>query len=478
MVDVVAPAHLWVPPSSRSSAAVEAIGLAESCGLSLDPEQELVLEAILAEKPNGKWAAFEAALIASRQNLKTFVFEIVVLADLYLFDTSMVVWTAHEFSTTMEAFRDFTTLIESNAHLSRRVKKISNANGEEGIEFSTGQRLRFKARTKAGGRGLTGDRLILDEAFALQPSHMGSLMPTMSAMSINGNPQILYGSSAGQIQSDVLRGLRDRGRNGGDPSLVYIEFCAPEDGCAEAGCDHHVGSVGCVLDDPEMWRLSNPALGRRISEEFVAAERRSLPPEEFARERLGWWEDPIGASVVLPLDSWRLCADESSVPDHAPVVAVDVSPDRSRASIAAAALRSDGRVHVEVVQTGPGVDWVVDRLSSLVTRPRRIVADARSPAGSLITEAELVGVEIEPVTTTQHARSCGLLYDLVVAERVRHLGDPVLDRALAGASKRIVGDGAWLWSRKSSRVDISPLVAVTLAVGAVGVDIDPASQVF
>jgi hypothetical protein len=32
-----------------------------------------------------------------------------------------------------------------------------------------------------------------------------------------------------------------------------------------------------------------------------------------------------------------------------------------------------------------------------------------------------------------------------------------------GAAKRPLGD-AWAWSRKSSGVDISPLVAITLAV--------------
>ncbi|RMH79005.1 MAG: terminase, partial [Actinomyces sp.] len=205
---LVEPEHLWVPEHT-STAADEAIGLAESCGFELDPEQRLALEAILAERPDGRWAGFEAALIAARQNLKTFLFEIIVLADLFVWDAELVVWTAHEFATTMEAFRDLQRIIEANAHLSRRVKRVLNANGEEAIELHGGGRIRFRARTKSGGRGLTGDRLVLDEAFALQPSHVGSLMPAMSARSVSGNPQILYGSSAGQLQSSVLRALRD-----------------------------------------------------------------------------------------------------------------------------------------------------------------------------------------------------------------------------------------------------------------------------
>ncbi len=58
-------------------------------------------------------------------------------------------------------------LITGCAPLARRVKKISYGNGEEAIELQTGQRLIFKARTKTGGRGLSGDKVVLDEAFAL-----------------------------------------------------------------------------------------------------------------------------------------------------------------------------------------------------------------------------------------------------------------------------------------------------------------------
>jgi hypothetical protein len=38
-----------------------------------------------------------------------------------------------------------------------------------------------------------------------------------------------------------------------------------------------------------------------------------------------------------------------------------------------------------------------------------------------------------------------------------------MDAAIQGAVKRSLGD-AWAWSRKSSNVDISPLVASTLAL--------------
>jgi hypothetical protein len=69
---------------------------------------------------------------------------------------------------------------------------------------------------------------------------------------------------------------------------------------------------------------------------------------------------------------------------------------------------------------------------------------------------------VTEVTANEHAQACGMIYDAVEQATLRHLGTPELDAAVKGAVKRSLGD-AWAWSRKASDVDISPLVAVTLA---------------
>lgn len=74
-----------------------------------------------------------------------------------------------------------TELIEGTPVLAREIKAIHRGNGDEAIELTDNRRLLFKARTDKSGRGLTGDRTVLDEAFALKPTHMGSLLPTMAA---------------------------------------------------------------------------------------------------------------------------------------------------------------------------------------------------------------------------------------------------------------------------------------------------------
>jgi phage terminase large subunit-like protein len=422
-----------------------------------------VIDAILSEQAGGQWAALEAAIILSRQNGKTMnIILPIVLADLFLFGAQLIAWTAHRFVTAQEAFRALQNVITSNPSLSKRLKRISAANGEEEIELHGGSRVKFLARSKTGGRGLTGNRIVLDEAFALEPSHMGSLVPTLAT---KRDAQIIYGSSAGLKQSEILRSIRDRGRRGGDPTLAYIEWCAPEGGCVEDDCDHRLDADGCALDDRENWVRANPALVRgRITEKFIAAERRALPPEEFGRERLGWWDDPIDATVV-PLESWAECADPTSAPKSRPVFAIDVAPGSRSASIAACMLREDGLPHLEVVAHAPDVAWVASRARELLAHsPREFVLDPAGPAGALLPDLYGVGIEPRQLTSRDLGQACEAFAASVAEHSLRHLADPVLARAIAGAGRRDIGDGLWAWSRRKSEADIAPLVAATEAL--------------
>jgi hypothetical protein len=83
-----------------------------------------------------------------------------------------------------------------------------------------------------------------------------------------------------------------------------------------------------------------------------------------------------------------------------------------------------------------------------------------------VTELENRGVRVEPVNASEHAKACGTFYDAVDQRTVRHLGTAELVTALKGAVKRPLGD-AWAWSRKSSTVDITPLVACTIGLWGV-----------
>ena len=85
------------------------------------------------------------------------------------------------------------------------------------------------------------------------------------------------------------------------------------------------------------------------------------------------------------------------------------------------------------------------------------------------------GVKIIECSGKDVAGWCGRMWDAVAsclpgsetdAIPAFHITQPALDLAAYIAATRPMGDGAWAWDRNKSMEDISPLVAVTMALGA------------
>jgi phage terminase large subunit-like protein len=426
--------------------------------LVLDPWQRFVLTHALGERRDNVWSAFEVGLIVPRQNGKGALLEARELAGLFLFGERLLLHSSHEFKTAAEGFLRVKAHIDGSAMLRKRVKSIRTSHGEEGIELKSGARLRFVARSTGSGRGFSGDCVILDEAYNLGSKAMSALLPTLSA---RPNPQIWYTSSAGMDSSDQLRNVRERGTQGDSRRLAYFEWSTP------ASVDP---------DDRDAWAQSNPAMGIRIAEEFIESERDAMDDEGFLRERLGVWQDQ-SVQQVIPPAVWAALADpESQVVD--PVVfAVDANPERAQAAISVSGRRADGDGHVEVVDARPGTGWVVPRLLELneTWHPRAIALDPASSAGAWITDLEEAGIEPVLVTGREMAQACGAFHEAAVEARFHHLDQDSLNTALRGARKRELAD-AWAWHRRNSNVDITPLVACTLAwhtLATHGADAEP-----
>ena len=446
-------------PEFASSTGQEAVELAQMAGVEPDPWQQFVIHGALGERPDGKWAAFEVGVEVSRQNGKGGILEIRALAGLFLLDERLIIHSAHEFATAEEALERMAAIIEGCPDLSRRVKAVKRSHGQEGIYLTNGQRLRYRTRTKGGGRGFSADCVILDEAMVIPEAMHGALMPTLSAMP---NPQLWYTGSAVDQESMehglVFSRVRDRALKGEDPALAYYGWSAPFDTPDDVPLS--------AATDPHTWAQANPALGIRISEEHVGKEQRSMDPRTFAVERLGVgdWPHPDEASVIN-LEAWGALFDEHSKPRDPVCFALDVRPDRSATSIGVAGRRGDELFHLELVERRPGTGWVVERAVELTSRHPSVgvFVDGAGPAASLVPELEQRGVRVILVNAKENAQACGVLFDLVEQKQLRHLGNRELSDALRGAMQRPLGD-AWAWSRKSSSVDISPLVACTLAL--------------
>jgi hypothetical protein len=237
----------------------------------------------------------------------------------------------------------------------------------------------------------------------------------------------------------------------GNPALTYLEW----------SCDEN---QPFDLDDKSLWAQANPGYNIRLFDQAFISDRVKLTTEGWAREHLGIVE--VAASGVFPLGSWSDAADKRSKIAGQLAFAVDVyrHPDRTFASISVAGLRSDGLIHVEVVDQRDNTDWIAARLRELDREhsPVGIILDEGGPAGSLIGDIEKAGVTVTKMTMRQVANATGSFYDGVIQGSVKHKGQPLLDAAAYGAVKRPLVD-AWAWGRQKSEVDITPLVAATLA---------------
>jgi phage terminase large subunit-like protein len=447
----------------RATRAQEAVDVAGRAGLELDWHQQLVLSAGCAWLPKtGRWQHFEVGVCEPRQNGKNAILLARELAGMFAWEEGLIVHSAHMVDTSLEHFERLLSLIESVPEFDQQVHRVSRTNGREGITLKKGPRIRFRSRSKGGGRGFSCDTIIFDEAMFVPESFHGALMPTLRA---RPNPQVWYAASAVDQEIHehglVLTRLRERAKRGDSDALCYFEWSLdydrPEDIPEE------------VVTDPDTWAAVNPALGDRITSEHVAMELEALDRRTFAVEILGVgdWPDPTGRTdAQISVEQWAACQDEASTLLDPVCIAFDVSPER-RTSIAAAGRNAEGHWHVEVLEKMAGTHWLADRLAQLDAQhsPQAIVCDAVGPAASIVPDLTAAGLTVEMVAANEHAQACGRLVDVVREERLRHLGSLDLWNAIRGARTRHLGD-RWAWSRKSSAVDISPLVAATLALWA------------
>lgn len=447
-------------------------------GQDADPWQSDAADIMLGRREDKKWACFEYAEIVSRQNGKGGIGEIRVLAGLFLLEERLILWSAHEYKTAMEAFRRILWLLKQlGEQVSQNIIdidgiliKVNNTNGEESFErLDTGQRVKFIARSKGSGRGFSGDVNIIDEAFAYTAVQHAALMPTASA---RPNPQFVYLSSPplDGDSGEVLYLLRERGERGGDPGLGWRDWGA-------AGELDDLKTVD--LDDRDLWAATNPATGIRITEETIGRERRSMGAVEFARERCGIW--PRRASDgggMLDPQVWADMLDADSKRDGDVSLMLDLTPMRDHGSIGLAGIRTDGLEHLQLVDYRPGVDWMVDRAVELRTAldPICLIVDAKNGAAALLDALAERGItppedperprrgDVLVLDSGQMSDAVGQFIDAfrLTPTVLRHKGQEPLDTAVKNAKVRQIGDaGQIAWGRKLSEVDIGPLVTVT-----------------
>lgn len=447
------------------------------------------IDVMMSIRPDGRWACYEYAEWVARQNGKGGLGEARCLTGFFALGEELIIWSAHEYKTALEAFRRMRTLIralgtvinDTHVNVDAVIVKISNTNGEEGFErLDNGQRIKFIARSKSSGRGFSGDLNIIDEAFAFTSDQQDALMPTLIA---RPNAQIVYLSSPPLTgdTGEVMFALKKRAEAGGDDSLGYRDW----------GIEGDLEELEKFdLDDRELWAQSNPALGLgRVTEETIRRMRKSMTSNGgrgFAREVLGLWPKARFEGGAIEPAQWARMQDATSKRHGDIALAVDISLDRKYAALGIYGMREDGLGHMQIVVYRPGTDWLVDKIVEWrdAVNPIAIVM-GKSVGASLEVELKKVGIvpsedqdKDQPkrdkdkpkrgalviMNSTEMTAATGQFLDAVRQGTDRYVPDELgaLNAAAAGSKTKQSGDSL-TWARKESASDTAPLVCVTFA---------------
>jgi hypothetical protein len=430
--------------SSRPSFGDKVQLVARGLGLPLMPWQEEVSD-VFGEQLNERPAYRELVLTVPRQSGKTtLILAIMLHRALFYGKPQRIAYTAQTgHDARQKLLDDFVPLIERSP-FAGLIDRVYRANGDEAIIFGNGSRIEVLRNSISAGHGRTLDLAIIDEAFADEDDvREQALLPTMATKK---DAQILVVSTAGTERSLYLKRKVDQGRAAveADPGegIAYFEWSAAPD------------------DDPfdrEVWRRVMPALELTVQESAVEHAMSTMTLNEFRRSYLNVWSTV--SEQMIPAKVWAQCCSAKHAPAGALTFSVDVALDRSRGSIAVA----DQNGNIELIENKEGVSWIQQRTLELFRRWKGVVVvDGYGPASSFVDPLKQVGVPIHIYRTADVVSACALFYDAILDKAVKVKSDDRLDKAVAAASRRAVGQ-QWLFQRNTPDADISTLYAACFA---------------
>jgi phage terminase large subunit-like protein len=425
--------------------------IAKIIGEDLLPWQEFVLKDMLTVDKNGMWIRKSCLLLISRQNGKTFLARMLILAHLLKWESKNVLIMSSNRSMALETFRQVANALENNDHLKGFVKQIRHANGTESIEMLSGARLDVVAATRDGSRGRSADFLYIDELREVSEDGYRAATPTTRA---RPNSQTLFTSNAGDAFSTVLNDLRERAIDYPPKSFGFYEYSAPQ---------------YCKIDDRNAWAMANPSLGYTISEEAIEEAIATSPIENTRTETLCQWIDSL--SSPWPHGILEETSDSTlEMPAGAyTVFGFDVSPSRRNGSLVAGQLLPDGRIGIGILETYSS-QVAIDELAMAASikawcdiyKPRLVCFD-KYATQTIADRLSNAGVIVEDVSGQQFYKACGDLLEGLVNHRVVHNGQAEFIQQMNNCAAK-VNDSAWRIIKRKSAGDISAPIGIAMAV--------------
>lgn len=467
-------------------------------GIELFPWQEWLLNHALELTDEGYYRWRIVIVMVARQNGKTTVENVLALWHMYSLESGLVIGTAQNLDRSEEAWKDCLALAELDDELNNRIEE-RNFGHPKYFNLDNGCEYRVVAASRRGGRGFSGDLILLDELREHQSwDSWSSVTNTMNARPL---AQAWAFSNAGDVLSVVLKYQRTLSHKGlgwpdGDDDA---ELLGGEDEDIWAGIE--------AADLPEGWdelttgffEWSAPPDARRSDMDALAQANPSINHTEVTRNcpttrtllaalrgsPATEYEQEVmcrfiagGEGGPFPEGSWDATVDATATPGDGAeiIVCVEVSTRRDAAFIARAGRYGDGPRDVAVVGIShdkPGIDWVVPTLIETRDTYSGIVIRSEAGSPSLNLLEDMLNAKLEdgsdadlPIvewTGGDVQAAHGDMSDRLANKRIEHLPHKGLDVAANSAVALLQPGGGWRIDIRRSLTDTAPLLA---AIGA------------
>jgi phage terminase large subunit-like protein len=429
----------------------EVAQLADSIGLPLLPWQDFVIRDMTSIDEAGMFIRKTNLVLCARQQGKTHLARMMMLAHLYLFDSKNVIIMSSNRSMALDTFRQVAYAIEGNDGLSKAVKQIRFANGTESIEMKNGARLDVVAATRDGSRGRTADLLYIDEVREISEEGFRAATPTTRA---RANAQTLLTSNAGDAFSTVLNDLRERALSFPPQTFGYYEYSAPQ---------------FAAITDRDAWAMANPALGYTVTEQALEEAVATQPVETTKTELLCQWISSTASP--WPHMSIENAGDKDLKLSPGPltIFAFDVAPSRRDGSLVMGQVLADGRIGVavlEVFHSDVSIDelFMADHIAKWCKDfyPRTVCYDKYTTA-SIAKRLEINGVHTTDISGQKGYQASGDLYEALANNRLVHSGQDLLVTHFANCAAK-ESDSSWRIVRRKSAGPVDIAIGVSMVV--------------
>lgn len=420
----------------------------------------------LALDDSGMWHRSQFGVIVARQNGKSAMIRVYLLAHLFVFGSRQVISIAQNRSLAVEHLNEAAEQAKSVPWMARRIKRHVRNNGQEALEVwcehypdpcpGPCERVRkwgVRAASGSGPRGASADVLFIDELREISEATMAAARPLVKA---RPNSQIVVCSNAGDVNSTVLNDLRARAL--AQPSnrrLGWYEYSAPTDDAT----------------DPENLRWSNPAMGHLFDLEKLQDEIATSNYEAVQTEVLCRWVSSIAG--VWPMQTWDAARGEIAMEQGRPTwMGIDVNYARDRAYLVSVQqLESDETQRLAVFCHEFGnlpEQKLIEEIAVLARHYQaRVVGYDPNAAGYLAPVLARAAVPVAPTqwSSQTFAMMCDQTLGAMKEDRLAHPGSDTLDQHLASCVRQPTSDGGWRIRRRATSEPISAAVAMVLAVG-------------